>query len=152
MLKLLEEWKTSHSSSKLIPCHFLASVAQIKFFNSHFYYFLSAPGNMIWHKLPPRVPALSNWAHQDLWEGRNMVKTSGWPTLSSYSSLGEPIKSPLYFERPFSMAKLHQNGTLRQIITVTARNWKQVVSLDSGSPNPSKVHTHTPYRSLHDQE
>ena len=44
----------------LIPCHFLASVAQIEFFSSHFYYFKSPSGNVIWPKLPPRVPALSN--------------------------------------------------------------------------------------------
>ena len=36
MLQLLEKvWKTSLSSSELIPCHFLASVAQIDFFSSH---------------------------------------------------------------------------------------------------------------------
>ena len=49
-----------HSSSKLIPCHFLASVAQIEFFSSRFYYFKSASRNVIWPKLPPRVPGLSN--------------------------------------------------------------------------------------------
>ena len=61
VLQLLEkEWKTSHSSLELIPCQFLASVAQIEFFSSHFNYFLSALGNVICQKLRPRVPALSN--------------------------------------------------------------------------------------------
>ena len=79
-----------------------------------------------------------------------MVKTSGWTTPSSYSALGEPIKSPLFSGRPLILAKLHQNVILRQIITITTRNRKQTISLESGNPNPSKVHTHTPYRSLHD--
>ena len=45
---------------KAHPMPFFASVAQIEFFSSHFYYFLFASGNVIWPKLPPRVPALSN--------------------------------------------------------------------------------------------
>ena len=107
VLKLLKkEWKTSHSSSKLIPCHFLASVAKIEFFSIHFYYFKSASRNVLWPKLPPRVPALSNWAHQALWKGGNMVKTSGWTTPSSYSALGETIRWSLCPDTPFSVAKL----------------------------------------------
>ena len=133
------------------PCHSLSSVAHIEFFSSHFYYFKSASGNVIWPKMPPRVPVLSNWAHHALWKGGNMVKTSGWTTPSSYNALGETIRWSLCLDRPFSMAKLLQNGKPSQIIPVTAWNWKQAVSLDSGSPNPSKVHTHTPYRSMHDQ-
>ena len=100
VLQLLEKWKTSPSSSELIPCHFLASVAQIEFFSSHFNYFLSALRNVICQKLPPRVPALSNWAHQALWEGGNMVQTSGWTPPSSYSTLGDPRKSSPCSDRP----------------------------------------------------
>ena len=125
VLQLLEKkWKTSPSSSELIPCHFLASVAQIEFFSSHFNYFLFTSGNVICQKLPPRVPTLSNWAHQALWEGGNMVQSSGWTPYPSYSALGDPEKISPCSDRPSSMAKLHQKGTLSQIIFASARNWK----------------------------
>ena len=150
VLQLLEEWKTSHSSSELITCQFLASVAQIEFFSSHFNYFLSTSGNVICQKLPLRLSASSNWAHQALWEGGNMVQTSGWTPHASYSALGDPRKISPCSDMPFSIVKLHQKGKLSLIISATTRNWKQVVSLDSESPNPSKVYTHTPSRSLHD--
>ena len=57
-----------------------------------------------------------------------MVKTSGYTTPSSYNALGEPIKSSFCSDRPFDMAKLHQNGIMSQITTVTARNWKKKLS------------------------
>ena len=123
VLQLLEKvWKTSLSSSELIPCHFFASVAQIKFFSSHFNHFLSTLGNVKCQKMPPRLPTLSNWAHQALWEGGNMVQSSGWTPYPSYSALGDPRKISPYSDRSSSKAKLHQKGTLSQIISASARN------------------------------
>ena len=138
------------SSSELIPCQFLASVAQIEFFSSHLNYFLSASRNVKGQKLPPRVSTLSNWSHQALWEGGNMVQTSGWTPHAPYSALGDLSKSSPYSYMSSSEAKLNQKGKMSLIISVSARNWKQSVSLDSESPNPSKVYTHTLNRYLHD--
>ena len=91
----------------------------------------------------PKVPALSNWAHQALWEGGSMVQSSGWTPYTPYSALGDPIRSSPCSDMTSSETKLHQKSKMSLIISVSARNWQQAISLDSKSPNPSKVYTHT---------
>ena len=81
-----------------------------------------------------------------------MVQSSGFTPYAPYIALGDPIKTSPCSDTLSSEAKLHQKGKMSLIISASAQNWKQVVSLDSKSPNPSRVYTHTLSRSLLDNQ
>ena len=75
-------------------------------------------------KQPPRVPALSNWAHQALWDGGTKVQSNRYTPYAPYNALGDPNKTSPCLDTSSCEANLHEEGKMSLIISASAWNWE----------------------------